>query len=146
MSDDLIERLKAATEGTTPGPWSFGRTGDEQRMILGGSSGNYVANVQIYQTPRHMGQWQEPEREANARFIAAARELVPAMRDRIEADAKRIAELEELLKEARTDLEHYVDNDWPEKERAAYPSCQRKYKRDMELCYRIDAALEGEKK
>ena len=95
--DDLVKRADAALKDVTPGPWVFGNTGEEQRLILGGSSERYVANVQIYQTPRHMGAWDEPEREANARFIAAARELVPAMRDRIEADVKRIAELERML-------------------------------------------------
>lgn len=63
----------------TPGPWGFGNTSDDQRLVLGKSgSGRYVCNVQIHQTPRHMGQFDETEREANARLISAAPDLYEA--------------------------------------------------------------------
>jgi hypothetical protein len=58
---------------STPGPWGFGRTSDDQRIILGDDGkGRYVCNVQIHQTPRAMGLYAEEEREANARLIVAA--------------------------------------------------------------------------
>lgn len=54
---------------------------------------------------------------------------------------QRVKALVELLREARADLVSYVETDWPEDQRAQYPSYQRKWERDMELCNRIDAAL-----
>ncbi len=71
--------LRKLLDEATPGPWVFGRTGEEQRLILGGPSKEYVANVQIFQTPRNMGAWQESEREANARLIALAPQLAAAL-------------------------------------------------------------------
>ena len=56
-------------------------------------------------------------------------------------DDDRVAKLVGALREARSDLEAYIDADWPEPQRAAYPPIQAKWKRDMELCWRIDAAL-----
>jgi len=52
-----------------------------------------------------------------------------------------VAVLVALLAEARTDLAAYVDADWPEHQRSNYPPIQAKWKRDMELCWQIDAAL-----
>ncbi len=49
--------------------------------------------------------------------------------------------LVQLLKEARYDLEVYVDADWPSDLRSRYKSYQSKWDRDMELPRRIDAAL-----
>lgn len=64
--------------------------------------------------------------------------------DRIEALESRIAKanaLAELLKEARVDLAGYVAADWPEDLRAKYPTYESKHRRDMALCWQIDAAL-----
>lgn len=63
----------------TPGPWFFGRTGRDKRMILGGPNGKYVTTVTIHQIPHLMGLLDEPEREANAQLIAAAPELLEAL-------------------------------------------------------------------
>ena len=44
----------------TPGPWGFGNTTEDRRMILGDNGkGRYVCNVQIYQTPRAYGRMHE---------------------------------------------------------------------------------------
>lgn len=56
-------------------------------------------------------------------------------------DDPRVTALVGLLKEARDDIEAYVDADWPENLRAQYPSYLSKWERDMELCRRIDAVL-----
>lgn len=59
----------------------------------------------------------------------------------IRADAPELLALVGLLAEARTDLAAYVDADWPEHQRSNYPPIQAKWKRDMALCWQIDAAL-----
>lgn len=59
----------------TTGPWKFGRGAEGTRLILGAND-RYVANVQIHQTPRERGLWDEPEREANANLIIEAPELL----------------------------------------------------------------------
>ena len=78
--NDLVKRADEALKDVTPGPWVTGaaswddETGEVQYVLHG-----------VFEAKPH-----------DARFIAAARELVPAMRDRIEADAKQIAELEDI--------------------------------------------------
>lgn len=66
------------TSKHTPGPWDFGNTHhDDQKLILSkGGKGKYICTVQIHQTPRAFGTHEEPEREANARLITAAPELL----------------------------------------------------------------------
>jgi len=64
----------------TQGPWGFGNTSDDQKLILGDSGkGRYICSVQIHQTPRRCGYDMEFEREANARLIVAAPELLEAL-------------------------------------------------------------------
>jgi hypothetical protein len=71
-----------AQHGSTP--IKFGKTSPEQRMVLD-AKGKYVCNVQIHQTPRSFGLFDEPQREANADFIVRAcsshDQLVAALRD-----------------------------------------------------------------
>ncbi|WWW34555.1 hypothetical protein V8017_16230 [Stenotrophomonas rhizophila] len=69
------------TSKHTPGPWAFGNTHhDDRKLILSNSGkGKYICTVQIHQTPRAFGTHEEPEREANARLIAAAPELLETL-------------------------------------------------------------------
>lgn len=60
--------------------------------------------------------------------------------DRIMELDDRIERLKALLREARTDLEDYVTQEYP---KHAHPYFERQWNRDMELCRRIDAALKG---
>lgn len=55
--------------------------------------------------------------------------------------AVAVKPLVDLLHEARNDLAVYVDYDWPLHLREQYPDIKKKWKRDMELCFRIDAAI-----
>ena len=55
---------------------------------------------------------------------------------------ERINVLEALLKEARSDIASQVDAEYPEASRAQYPHIERRWMRDMDLCWRIDDALE----
>lgn len=59
------------------------------------------------------------------------------------AEALALPEVRALLQEAREDLAAYVDEDYPPTSRAKYPDIQRRWHRDMELCRRIDAALDA---
>lgn len=61
------------------GPFRFGNTGDEQKMILD-ADGKYVANIQIHQTPRSMGTYDEQRRLACANLLLAAPDLLEAMK------------------------------------------------------------------
>ncbi len=65
----------------TPGPWIFGKTDEGKRLILGGQDRRYIASITIYQIPRRMGLYEEPERKANARLIAAAPELLECLKE-----------------------------------------------------------------
>lgn len=49
--------------------------------------------------------------------------------------------LDDLIREARAELAAYIDVDWPENARDAYPPIMAKWRRDMKLCWRIDATL-----
>lgn len=64
----------------TPGPWGFGNTASYERLILGeGGGGRYVCHVTIEQIGGgFIAQSMEAEREANARLLAAAPDLVEA--------------------------------------------------------------------
>lgn len=56
-------------------PWMLGRAPEEKRMILNNNR-HYVADIQIYQMPRHMGQIYEKVRLANVdRIIACVNAL-----------------------------------------------------------------------
>ena len=76
---DILDRLRAATEGTTPGPWAYNNhrevgpmhTGDDQAW---GMICAPVCDVSF--DARYLG---------NARFIADARTLIPEAADTIEA-------------------------------------------------------------
>lgn len=102
---DLIERLNAATEGTTPGPWwTDGKySGSEMgcaviaaRTDCGPLPGNPTRGMVAWASA--VLNTKARECEANARFIATARQLVPEAADRIE-------ELEAELAEAKRHLE-----------------------------------------
>ncbi|BBU58552.1 hypothetical protein KU6B_48170 [Mameliella alba] len=96
----LIDQIKADRASGTEGPWGYGRTGEEQRLILSqGGKGRYVCNVQIFQTPRHMGLWEEDSREANARRIARLPDLEAAyIREREAAEEHLITTLEAIAR------------------------------------------------
>jgi len=88
------ERLRAALEGVTPGPWlhrlSVMADRYEIALELDGPSLVIVAD-----TP-------DPEEaKFNARFIALSREAVPTLLDTIERQAAEIERLRGALKRAR---------------------------------------------
>jgi hypothetical protein len=70
---DLVSRARAALEGTTEGPW-FVDVVDATYLII---------SVNDYTVAEVLSN--DVDRDANARFIAAARSLVPEMVNRIAA-------------------------------------------------------------
>lgn len=88
--DTNTEAVERLMDGVTPGPWLVGEDQcvDDTWSIVTTSGGAILANVN-----------DRPARTANARFIAAARDLVPALlKERDEASA-RIEALEAFLAE-----------------------------------------------
>ena len=87
---DLIRRAREALVDVTPGPWDAAlEHGGDGIVASIQEESRFVAVIyNATETPER-----EPMRFANARFIAAARDLVPAMADRLEAQ-------EALLREA----------------------------------------------
>ena len=75
--------------------------------------------------------------------IEALLDVRDTLRRLLAKQTARAERLEALLREARSDLAAYVDSDYTEVQRANYPSVERQWQRDMELCRRIDAALKG---
>jgi hypothetical protein len=53
----------------------------------------------------------------------------------------RVEKLLEALREARSELESFINAEWPEARRAEYPHVQAKWECDMGVCWRIDAVL-----
>ena len=53
----------------------------------------------------------------------------------------RVEKLVEALREARSELESFINAEWPEARRAEYPHVQAKWECDMGVCWRIDAVL-----
>ena len=116
---DLIERLIAATEGTTPGPWSGHNMVHEDggRQMTPEEIGEYVCNaVKMGDLTRflfisgkhddggdcdvcHTGNG--PRGPANTHFIAAARQLVPEAAAALAAKDAEIARLARGGRKAR---------------------------------------------
>jgi len=95
-------------------------------------------------------QWWDDDDAQELRDVIRA--LIPdagAALDRAleKARAKEREAFQALLLEAATDLEAYIESDWPANLRSQYPSYQVKWKRDMDLVNRIRACaaeLKGE--
>lgn len=90
--DTSTEAVNALLEGVTPGPWDAAMERGCHGIIaqyLPQGGANFVALVgNDTATPE-----KEPSRFANARFIAAARDLVPALlaeRDALRAEVERL--------------------------------------------------------
>ena len=131
MTQDLTpEAVAKMLEGVTPGPWEA----DHMSLFAGekvvARFGDYAEYAGGRERPLH-------DYQANRDFIAWAREAVPAL-------AAKLAEVEKLveaLREARSELESFIDAEWPEARRAEYPHVQAKWECDMGVCWRIDAAI-----
>lgn len=141
--DDLVDRARAALVGVTPGPWIRDMSywwPSKVRSLHPDHKHRWVVDVSSFPTATHTLE--------DARFIAAARSLLPEMADRIaalEADLARVeAKLEEAgksLRECASELEASVEAEWPERLREKYPIYQTKFERDMEPVIRARAIL-----
>jgi len=90
MSDDLIRRAREALVSVTPGPWSYNSMGEFGPAY----DDDYQAFGMICDP---VGECDWPNAVDNARFIAAARDLVPALADRLEAQEALLREAMEVL-------------------------------------------------
>lgn len=90
-SGNAVERL---LQDVTPGPWGVGEDQcvDDTWSIVTTSGGAVLANVN-----------DRPARTANARFIATARDLVPALLARAEAAEKKLADARAALAQNKRD-------------------------------------------
>jgi hypothetical protein len=84
--DDLMERARELLVGVTDGPWQT----DE-----GGEVGHYGHT--LFQWPVYSDQSNPDRIHADMRFVAEARELVPAMADRIEELEAKLASAEDII-------------------------------------------------
>lgn len=105
MSDDLVKRARDVLNGATPGPWerdmsyqwpSKVRSLDEKHRH------RWVVDVSSFPDSTHT--------ISDARFIAASRELVPAMADRIEdLEAKLAKAVAAWMEWSNCDAEVLID-------------------------------------
>lgn len=81
--DISAENVARMLEGTTPLPWRFGvgrpLRNDGARSIMGADKRIALIDMQTVVTRKDAWKVECAERDANARFIAWAREAVPAM-------------------------------------------------------------------
>jgi hypothetical protein len=150
---DLIEQTKAALEGATPGPWMPGEPPSPWREEWFIAKTIYGDKVVLRSLPE---EWSYDYTTADHTYMIAANivcwmqfpdseYITPPEADLaralIDATAERDA-LRALLTEAREDLAFHIDEYWPEATRSQYPDIMRLWKSDMDLCWRIDAALQ----
>lgn len=104
MTNDLIARAEAALEGTTPGPWDvnhhrmFGLASGEDRKS------RWVA-LALWQCDH-----EESQDDANARFIAASRQLVPELVEALRAAEARDDSLHSILDEVLAAAQEVTDD------------------------------------
>lgn len=124
MSDDLIERAKAALAGVTPGPWThhtapsehsdetpaqycantLAGNGDPVHLLTASSPDPNLA----YVVPALTGDG--PTSAINAEFIAQARELVPALIAEVERVRGACKTLGKHLDATLTDVKNATDS------------------------------------
>lgn len=88
MADDITDRARAALEGVTDGPW--GTYGDGTHEVYQEPTGDDEGQYICYQVVR----------TADARFIAAARTLVPELRAEVERLRGALKDLIEVWRAA----------------------------------------------
>lgn len=91
---ELVDRAKAYLEGVTGGPWETrpGATGDPTTTSASVHSGH--RSILVSSDGYHYGYADK----ADARFIAAARQLVPELIAEVERLEERIAEQDQELR------------------------------------------------
>lgn len=104
MTRPEIDALRALCDGATAGPWRTSTYGGEKPLVVVDDALELIAvtgGPSIYSSG---------ECEANAAFIAAARTVMPALLDALEAAESRVREMEGLLREWSLEIERASDN------------------------------------
>lgn len=114
MTDDLIARARAALDGVTAGPWETvlldtdGREFDRGkfRVLRGAYFGHSVGprGKHLFLAP-----YSQTDDDADARFIAAARDLVPALVDEVEQYRVDLEEFRRDLESAEAKVAKLVE-------------------------------------
>lgn len=99
-SDDIVQRARAALDGITPGPWWWTAETRARLIALGADKHELTDAREIIRCAAllHPG-------EADARFIAAAPDLVRELADELEATRRSERENQDLA------IKHYVAKD-----------------------------------
>lgn len=97
---DWLQEAQARCDKATPGPWGYADTkgvGQKARLRVVGADGVQVCDCEAPKRPENALKFQRllQEDEANAEFIAASREDLPRALALIEAQDRRIEELED---------------------------------------------------
>lgn len=98
MNQQRLDAIRVRCNAATPGPWNAGRgdmativDGYESKWIYAGGNNKYLAVASGYEVT----DWNEVM--ANARFIAAAREDIPYLLDRVAALEAELAEAQRYI-------------------------------------------------
>ena len=97
MTEDILDRARKALDGVTPGPWWHDNNEGYGANNVWCEVPGDVLGKDIVAKIHH----DSAEAEANARLIAAARDLVPAMADEIERMRAENAGLKEYAENVR---------------------------------------------
>ena len=109
---DLVKQAREALNGVTPGPWEqshrSGKDGMWRTQVYPANDvTNEIATLSWHVVKIHDGMC--TDRAENAAFIAAARDLVPAMADRIESLEAANAAMRKVLWMADEWMKHGGD-------------------------------------
>jgi hypothetical protein len=160
MTDDLVTRARRAVEYATKGrPVQYSPNYCPEAKDAPPQDWDTSHDLSVIRPDGNRYRIGSFRHAHDAAFDHAARELVPMMADRIETleaqlestlkdRARILAERDKtfdrmraLLTEAASDLESYINGDYPADTRGMYPDIQRRYDRDMEFVRRIRAEL-----
>lgn len=138
MTDDVTDRARAALEGVTDGPWEAPETILGQRCTT-------VFGKDRKQVLYHAGT------DANARFTAAARSLVPELLAEVKRERSRSRDLHYAIDQLRKDAPPCDGgcnpNDGPQEECSAHGRTPADLWRQLDIVrkQRDDAVAEVEK-
>lgn len=111
LSETELAEIRARVEAATPGPWGYGYAFEKfsHGALVTALNQGVVCELATVLTSVYQGdifkskyrRRTESDQEANGRFIASARQDVPALLAHVEYQAERIEKLEAALRTIR---------------------------------------------